>query len=291
MRTRVISSVGVVAVGLLPTFLGGPAFALLMLALGIMGYREYSAMGNRLGAVGSIPPTGYVIVVAFAAVALARGGPMAVFGIVALAVATPLIGLLGRSEIAGSFTGWALAVAGSLYLGLPVFAAVALRGSGGTVEANWLTELANWAAPAWSGTERGLAWVLTVIVVTWLGDAAAYLGGRAWGRHRLAPRLSPKKTVEGSVAGLATSALAGSFCSIAFGLDISPWLAAWVGAALGVVGQVGDLAESLLKRQAGVKDSGTLIPGHGGVLDRIDAQLFALPTGWFLADFVDRFLR
>ena len=288
MHTRAISSIGVVLVGLLPTVLGGPAFALLMVALGLMGYREYSALSSRLGAPTSAPAIGYAVIVGFAVAALARGGQMALFGVVALALAAPLVALLPQSDVPGIFARWALAVAGSLYLGLPIFAAIVLRGLGGTVDAGWLAELAERGARGWAAAPRGLAWVLTVIVVTWLGDSAAYLVGRAWGRRLLAPRLSPKKTIEGSLGGVAASALAGGLCVASFGLGINPWFGAAVGAALGIVGQVGDLTESLLKRQARVKDSGTLIPGHGGVLDRIDAQLFALPAGWFLAVYIDR---
>ena len=159
------------------------------------------------------------------------------------------------------------------------------------VEAEWLAGLANAVSFGWVAAPRGLAWVLVVIVVTWLGDSAAYLVGRSWGRRRLAPRLSPKKTLEGSLGGLAAATIAGVVCVPLFGLGISPLLGAGFGAGLGIIGQVGDLAESLLKRQARVKDSGSLIPGHGGILDRIDAQLFAFPAGWLLADLIDRGLR
>ncbi len=102
------------------------------------------------------------------------------------------------------------------------------------------------------------------------------------------PRVSPKKTVEGSIGGLVGSALAGGIGSAVFGLGVSPWVGTAVGLGLGLVGQIGDLGESLLKRQVGVKDSGALIPGHGGVLDRIDALLFALAVGWPLVHVIDR---
>jgi phosphatidate cytidylyltransferase len=124
--------------------------------------------------------------------------------------------------------------------------------------------------------------VLAAALITWAGDVAAFYGGRAFGRRRLAPRISPGKTVEGAVVGLIASALAGAAGG--------PWF--WPGDLLrgaaaatlvGLAGQVGDLAESLLKRSLGAKDSGRLIPGHGGVLDRIDSLLFALPALYGLA--------
>lgn len=129
---------------------------------------------------------------------------------------------------------------------------------------------------------RGLAWALIVVLVTWVNDSAAYMIGRAIGRHPLAPNISPRKTKEGSIAGLIGSSLIGAIGYSTFGLG-DWWIGAVVGGAIGVAGQIGDLAESYVKRTAGVKDSGNLIPGHGGFWDRIDALLFAFPTGYVIA--------
>jgi phosphatidate cytidylyltransferase len=114
------------------------------------------------------------------------------------------------------------------------------------------------------------------------------LVGRIVGRRPLIPRVSPNKTVEGAVGGLVGAALTGALAVRLFGLDLPVGVGLSLGAVIGVVGQLGDLAESLLKRQAGVKDSGNLIPGHGGMLDRIDALLFSFALGWPLAGIVDR---
>jgi phosphatidate cytidylyltransferase len=132
--------------------------------------------------------------------------------------------------------------------------------------------------------------------VVWLGDTGAYLGGRAFGKHKLHERISPKKTWEGSIAGLlasVASALVMMEIYQRFELWEGPPLRATDCVALGIfggmLGQVGDLAESLLKRAVGVKDSGTMFPGHGGMLDRIDALLFALPGVYFYAKYVMAF--
>ena len=137
---------------------------------------------------------------------------------------------------------------------------------------------------AWAG----FAVVAFPLAVTWINDTFAYFGGRRFGKHKLIPRVSPGKTREGTFAGLIGS-IATAYLYGHFVFDL--WLGLPFGITAGVIGGVlicagaviGDLAESLLKREAGVKDSGTLLPGHGGVLDRFDALYFTLPIAyWFL---------
>ncbi len=148
------------------------------------------------------------------------------------------------------------------------------------------------ALPALREMSNGPSLLAFLFCVVWAGDIAALYVGRAWGRHKLAPRLSPNKTWEGALGSMAGSLLAaGALLALAGGL--SQWNSeklsypeeAWYWLVLAVVvnvaAQVGDMAESALKRSAGVKDSGTLVPGHGGVLDRIDALLLAAPVLWY----------
>lgn len=136
----------------------------------------------------------------------------------------------------------------------------------------------------WTGT----AFVLFPIAITWFNDSCAYFVGRAAGRHKLIPAVSPGKTVEGAVAGLVGSMLAGFvFSHWIFGAWLGVPMSALAGLGGGfvvsVAAQLGDLAESLFKREAGVKDSGHLLPGHGGLLDRFDALFFTIPIAyWFL---------
>jgi len=128
---------------------------------------------------------------------------------------------------------------------------------------------------------RGDELVLFVVGVTWVGETMAYVVGSTLGRHKLAPVISPRKTVEGAVAQVIASVLTG----LALGAWLLPgcglWVALAAGALLGVVGQVGDLTESVIKRSVGTKDTGGIIPGHGGVLDRIDSLLFNLPAAFY----------
>ncbi|HEY7744400.1 MAG TPA: phosphatidate cytidylyltransferase [Burkholderiales bacterium] len=143
--------------------------------------------------------------------------------------------------------------------------------------AGWLVLVPAWLALARLQTEPER--LLAVLVIVWVADTAAYAAGRTWGRHRLAPRISPAKTWEG-VAG-ACAAVAVYYVALSLLAPEWRWLHGWSGALLfaGVtlMSIVGDLYESWIKRQAGVKDSGALLPGHGGVLDRIDSMNSSLP--------------
>ena len=128
------------------------------------------------------------------------------------------------------------------------------------------------------GEHVGLEWTLTLLVVIWTGDSAAFMVGKSFGRTPFAPQLSPKKTNEGAAAGLLAGLAASALLRYVFFTDL-PWLHVLISSLLiGLFGQLGDLAESMLKRAAEVKESSNLIPGHGGVLDRIDSLLFAFPV-------------
>lgn len=125
-------------------------------------------------------------------------------------------------------------------------------------------------------------WLMFGLILNWAGDTSAYLVGRAVGRHRMAPVVSPKKSWEGAAGSLAFSLLAG-FLYARLAIPAAPLLQVLLlAAAVNVAAQVGDLAESAIKRGANVKDSGTLLPGHGGWLDRVDGTLFSLPVLYFL---------
>jgi len=137
----------------------------------------------------------------------------------------------------------------------------------------------SFAIPLHAIRGQGPALLLFAMVIVWVSDTAAYFAGRAIGKHPFAPKLSPNKTWEGAVAGF--------LASLVVAFAFMPWVNVALSdllamAALGnIAGQVGDLLESGYKRSAGIKDSGTLLPGHGGVLDRIDALILAIPVVWY----------
>lgn len=129
--------------------------------------------------------------------------------------------------------------------------------------------------------------LLAIFIFIWVNDTGAYLVGSRWGKRRLAPSISPKKSVEGSIGGLLLVLLSAVILRLLLFPELS-WLSILlIAAVVAIFGTIGDLFESSLKRQAGVKDSGKLIPGHGGILDRIDSLLLAVPAVYLLLAFLD----
>jgi phosphatidate cytidylyltransferase len=181
--------------------------------------------------------------------------------------------LFARKKLEGALVDWALTLALAVYVGLPLSFFLLLRGyapmwpmSGGP----W------WLLPA------GVWWVLVSLLGVWGFDAAAFFTGRAFGRHKLSPRISPNKSWEGVGGGLILS-IAASLILTVRPLGVPWYLAILLGLLIGVAAIVGDLAESLIKRQADVKDSGQLMPGHGGLLDRVDSVMFVVIVVYFFA--------
>ena len=169
----------------------------------------------------------------------------------ASAIVVSLILLVFHPPREGAFTTWAWTIAGILYVGWLLSYLVALR------------------------LEAGRDWVFFALFTTFGSDAVAFFVGRALGRHRLAPRVSPAKTWEGAVGGVFGAIIISLVIVTLLGLPLSYGQAILLGLLVSIFGQLGDLVESLLKRNMGVKESGRLVPGHGGVLDRIDSIVLA----------------
>jgi phosphatidate cytidylyltransferase len=174
------------------------------------------------------------------------------------AIVLPLIWLILRHRKIEAFTSWAWTLIGILYVGWLLGHLVALRG---------LDNLGY--------SDYGNNLVFFTIFITFASDSTAFFIGRAWGRHHLAPRISPKKTWEGAIAGVFGAITASLLFNALFNLPFNYEQAILLGVAVSVFGQFGDLVESLFKRNMGVKESGNLLPGHGGFLDRMDSVAFA----------------
>jgi len=135
-------------------------------------------------------------------------------------------------------------------------------------------------------TDGGILWIFFLLAIVFAGDIGAYYAGTYLGRHKLCPSVSPKKTIEGAIGGLCANLLIGAVIKAMF-LPSLPWLTCMIMFLLiGAAGQTGDLYESALKRSVQIKDSGTLLPGHGGMLDRIDALLFASPVALIFKEYI-----
>ncbi|HUX68264.1 MAG TPA: phosphatidate cytidylyltransferase [Terriglobales bacterium] len=260
--TRVLTALVLVPVALgavvwAPSWL----FALLLALLAVLGGREFFALA---AAAGLQPYTGLGLAATAALVlCLALPHPAAALTAVLLAIVLAvLIAALGQPERMAGASG----NAGSTLLG--VFYPGMLLGVLGAIR-----ELG-----------FGRWWLVFLLLVVWLGDTAALYGGRAFGRHPMAPRVSPHKTWEGAAASL--------LAALSVGFALAAWLAeprlVPLALALNLAAQAGDLAESLFKRGAGVKDSSQLLPGHGGVLDRVDALLLAAPVLWYYLAYLHR---
>ncbi len=181
---------------------------------------------------------------------------------------------LPRRERQGALMNWALTLAGATYIGWTLAHFVLLRAIA--------VPLLESAPLGFLRFEPGAAWIAFVLAITFLSDTGAYFVGRAWGRHRMARYISPKKSWEGAGGGLVVAVLVGTSLVPLLGLPISMLTGGLLGAAGSIAGQCGDLAESLIKRQVDTKDLGDLIPGHGGMLDRVDSLLFAAPVLYYL---------
>ena len=163
-------------------------------------------------------------------------------------------------------------VIGQLYIAVPLALTIRL-----TLEVD----------PFSSMTQYNGLLLLAIFIFIWVNDTGAYLVGSRWGKRRLAPSISPKKSVEGSIGGLLLVLLSAVILRLLLFPELSWLRILLIAAVVAIFGTIGDLFESSLKRRAGVKDSGKLIPGHGGILDRIDSLLLAVPAVYLLLAFLD----
>ena len=268
-----------------------PVLAMVAAAVALITVQEFLKLTESYGAQPMRLPTyffvGFLFLVLALAAAVETPQLYTLTFVVAMGFAcaiAPFIFLtitMRRSRLSDAYPAAAAAMFAFAYIALPMAMLVTLR-----------EQIA------------GAFWLLYLLLVVWAGDIFAYFVGRSLGRHLMAPRISPKKTWEGAAASVAASLLVGSLLFTyalqissflvrarlierrdgLFGLEKPDWLPiVLLTIAVNIAAQVGDLVESLIKRGAGVKDSGTILPGHGGMLDRIDALLFAAPVLWFYA--------
>jgi phosphatidate cytidylyltransferase len=263
MSAAVLVAVLLAAIWLLPF----AATATLVVVAAALAGGELAGISARAGArvpVLFVAVASSVLAMAFVA---SMDGPASDPGIlagvlVALLLAAGMLTLAFAPPEPSTITRAAVTAFAPLYVGLPLGAIASVQLASGPAATTWL---------------------VAVIAVS---DSAQYYTGRAFGRRKLAPAVSPAKTVEGAIGGVAIGSIAGAGLARLWLPGVSVWAAVVLALTLVLFGIAGDLFESLLKRSAGVKDSSTLIPGHGGVLDRIDSYLFAAPVYFLFLRYV-----
>ncbi len=248
MKQRVITALLAVPLLSLLVWLGNPWFALLVAIGALLAAWEFYRLAEPSG---EQPLRIFGLIWILLLVANAHFDSRFTAPLLTSAVLFSLIGIVFLPRKQKAFAGWAWTLAGILYIGWMLSHYISLR------------ELSD-----------GRGWVFLALFSTFAGDTFAFLIGRAAGRHLLAPTISPKKTWEGAIAGFVATIATALIISVFFKLPLSYAHIIFLGSLIGISGQLGDLAESLLKRNAGAKDSGNLIPGHGGILDRIDSVIF-----------------
>lgn len=260
LRSRVLSAIVLLPVVLVLLRLGGLPWVFGVLVIGILGWREMTnllqqdhfAVDRLLG-------------LFFISAAIIEAYLRAT-GLVQIDLLRPLLtGLILISLIWALYdrsdhptANWAINIAGALYIGFLLGHFVTLR-----------------LRP------DGVRWMLIALSLTWASDTFAYFIGSMWGQHKLWPRLSPKKSWEGFAAGTAGALVAGGLLAPLVG--VAPWLGVLLGLLVAIAATLGDLTVSLLKRMAHTKDSSNLIPGHGGMLDRLDSLMFTIPVTTYFA--------
>jgi phosphatidate cytidylyltransferase len=253
---RILVALPWIAFAIAITVAGGIVFALAMIAIGVVAIREFAAIADRYR------PLVIPAYVAIAALVIAAEFGTAFNILYVLAAAFPLLFAFAAREKHGEGATVSIGVTllGVLWIGIPLAHAVLLR------------EL----------PDHGAALLIDVLVGTFVADTAAYATGRMFGSHKIAPNLSPNKTIEGLIGGFVIGTMGFWFAGL-----YQDWLsgvdALTIGAAVAAVAPVGDLFESMLKRDLGTKDTGTLFGPHGGLLDRLDAVLFTVVVGYYLS--------
>jgi phosphatidate cytidylyltransferase len=264
LKTRALSALVLVPVLLVALVIGLPAITAVLVLVAALGgwevFRLLKAAGYQ-----SLPLFGTALAVALVLEAAVQ--PAGDKGILLVAVGVVLagVGAFSRQDPRDGLVAWFATTFGAVYVGLIAFV-LHVASTGPAIPAG--------APFAGIGAERG--WILLLVLGVWSYDTGAYLVGRQIGRHKFLTHISPSKSIEGLIGGLVASTVVTMLMLGAVGQN--PVGGIILGPLLGLTAQAGDLAESMLKRAAGAKDSGNLIPGHGGMLDRIDSFLFAGPV-------------
>ncbi|NQW22776.1 MAG: phosphatidate cytidylyltransferase [SAR202 cluster bacterium] len=252
-------------------WLGAPWLTVLVVAAGVVGIWElYRMTPANVGPLPVILGAAWVVALLCGAQAASGRDNFLIIsgGVTAAGSFVSLLWFIAFYRGSSFPAGFLYLILGPLYVGFLLAHALMLREMTGS--------------DLDGAVDLGRSWLLFAVLVTFATDTGAFLVGRTLGRHPMAPLISPNKTWEGSLGGFASAVAAALLLGLVFDLQIAPWQQALIGGVVGIVSQWGDLIESKLKRIADVKDAGSIIPGHGGLLDRLDSMLLALPAVYYL---------
>ncbi len=277
--TRALSAVFVVLAAAIAILAGEPWFSLGIAACAVLALNELYRM---FGVAGYTPFrfTGLILAVLMVGTGTFELSEPLLGLVVTTVVMVLLVQAIFFTSDKKAFVNWALTVGGAFYIGWLLRYVILVRHLGG--DGTIIDIITQGILP------QGIAWAAVLFCATWLVDTGAYLVGSRFGRHKMTPVLSPKKTWEGAVGGVLFTIITVVALIPLFRLSDNYPMIILLGVVIGVVAQIGDLVESFFKRQVGVKDSGNLIPGHGGMFDRIDSLLF---TGAGMYYFVVFFMQ
>jgi phosphatidate cytidylyltransferase len=269
LRQRLISAAVLIPLVVVVLFLGQPWLGLLILIVTGLGAREVFPLLRGAG-LANEPVVGAVIGLVIAAGGWLLSDSLGeTWILVGLGVIIAAIASFLRPDPREGFQAWLGTIFGAVYVGMLGFLLLIVENAP-TIPA---------AAPLAPWLDGGQSWLIVCVLGVWAFDSGAYVAGRTWGRRGFMTHISPKKTLEGVIGGVVVATVATAVTLWLAGAN--PVGAIALGPLIAIAAQAGDLAESLLKRAAGAKDSGALIPGHGGMLDRVDSIIFAAPIVYF----------
>ena len=264
LRTRALSALVLVPPLVIALVIGVPAIAAVLVLVAALAGSEVFRLLKAAG-YPSLSLFGTALAVALGLEAARAPGGEKGRLLVAVGFVLAGVGAFGREDPRDGLIVWMSTVFGAVYVGLIAFV-LHLASAAPAVPSDALLHVLSAAQ----------GWILLLVLGVWSFDTGAYMVGRQIGRHKFLTHISPSKSIEGVIGGLVATTVV--TCLMLFALGQNPLGGLALGPLLGLAAQAGDLAESMLKRAAGAKDSGTLIPGHGGILDRIDSFLFAGPV-------------
>ncbi len=279
LKQRLITAAIALPVALVLLIVGGVWFSLMILFLILVGQSEFYRIVELKG-VEPMRITGYILAILLVVVAhFSNEYYLNLF--LTLSILTVFIAQLYRRDIQTAISSISSTIVSIVYIAWLMTHSILLRNIGFELVHKYNIVATKISHFVQEPDYMGICYIVLVVAVTFLADTAAYFVGKKYGKHKLAPVVSPNKTWEGAIAGIVTSPIVAILTKYIMGMEMNDFYLVFLGLLLGIFGILGDLSESLLKRNVAIKDSGSIFPGHGGVLDRLDSLMFNVPLTYY----------